>query len=137
MSDAVVKRAPKAKKPAAVMEEPVAQQPPPVQPISPAPRAGGRTVEQIFRDRMGLPGGTTPREAGAEVVMVHERGELGPTDPGGMTPERRRERIGFWTQRFLEWIGEQGKDIRSAGGALIGVGDRIEVNPTGHYRYKW
>jgi len=89
------------------------------------------TVEQIFDKRLRTVGGTTPKEAGAAVVMLKE------DVTGRMKKELRAERIGKWTQDFLVWVKKQGKEIRSEGGALIGIGDRIEVMPNGHYRYKW
>lgn len=90
----------------------------------------GRPVEQIFAERMSLSGGTTPREAGAEVVMVKEYGEK-------LSKAKRQERIGIWTEKFIKWAKDQGKEIRSEGGGLIGIGDRIEIMQNGHYRYKW
>lgn len=89
-----------------------------------------REAEALFLQRMTLPGGTTPREAGAEVVMVKEKGEE-------MTREQRAPRIGFWTEQFLKWVAKQGSEVRSAGGMLTGIGDRIEVTANGHYRFKW
>jgi len=95
--------------------------------------AGVRAVspEEIFERRMKLTGGTSPAEAGAAVVLLKE-------DPEGkMKRDKRRERNGIWTQKFFDWVKKQGKEVRSAGGELKGVGDRIEVTPNGHYRYKW
>lgn len=90
----------------------------------------GKSPEKLFEERMLLSGGTTPREAAAEVVMVREHGET-------MSTAERRERISHWTEEFLKWVKKLGTEVRSAGGALIGVGDRVEVTVTGHYRFKW
>lgn len=92
------------------------------------------TPEQIFERRMKLPGGTSPAEAGAAVVLLRE--DIYPEKP--MTREKKRERNGVWTQKFIEWAKKQGPEVRSPGGGLIGIGDRIEILMTnGHYRYKW
>lgn len=96
-----------------------------------AKKVRGRSVDEIFKSRMRLPGGTSPVEAGAAVVLLKEDVD------GKMTKDKRRERNGVWTQKFLGWIKQYGEEIRSGGGALIGRGDRIEILANGHYRFKW
>jgi len=96
-----------------------------------AKKTRGQSVDLIFEKRMRLPGGTTPVEAGAAIVLLKEDVE------GKMTKEKRRERNGIWTQKFLKWIEQFGDEVRATGGGLIGRGDRVEILTNGHYRFKW